>query len=117
MDKSISVIAYRWDSKLQTYVLSSKRTDRFLAGPVPMPWLATAARLPGKALAVGIALWRLAGALKSNTVRLGNTEMQEWGVDRNAKSRALRALEQADLIKIEQRPGCLPLVTILITKA
>jgi hypothetical protein len=61
MDKLISALAYKWDGKVQTYVLSSKRTDRFLKGPVPMPWLATAARLPGKALAVGIALWRLGG--------------------------------------------------------
>ena len=105
MDKPISAIAYRWDSQSRTFV------------PVPEPWLTVAARLSGKALAVGLALWRLAGATKSKTVRLGNREMEIWGVDRNAKSRALRALEQADLIKIEQRPGCLPLVTILTTKA
>jgi hypothetical protein len=82
-----------------------------------MSWLTVAAQLPGKALVVGIALWRLSGAVNSKTVRLGNREMEVWGVDRNAKSRALRALGQAGLIKIEQRPGCLLPVTILITKA
>jgi hypothetical protein len=117
MDKSFLEIAYRWDNQSQTLVPTGKHAERFLKGPVPMSWLAAAAQLPGKALAVGLALWRLAGATKSKTVRLGNTEMDEWGVDRSAKSRALHARDQAGLIKIEQRPGCLPLVTILSTKA
>src|SRR3954452_4212832 len=31
--------------------------ERFLHGPVPLPWLEAAARLPGKSLHTGVALW------------------------------------------------------------
>lgn len=104
--------AYCWDAKARAFV-ASQRADRFLKGPVPMTWLAAAARLPGKTLAVAIALWRLSGAFKSSTVKLSNAEVEVLGVDRNAKSRALRALQKAGLISLEQHPGCLPRVTIL----
>jgi hypothetical protein len=109
----ISEKAYRWDTKARAFV-ASQRVDRFLKGPVPMSWLTAAARLPGKTLAVAIALWRLSGAVKSPTVKLSNAELEVLCVDRNAKSRALRALQKAGLISIEQRPGCLPRVTILM---
>lgn len=33
----------------------------FLKGPIPLPWLQGAARLPGKALHVGVVLWFLSG--------------------------------------------------------
>jgi DNA-binding transcriptional ArsR family regulator len=112
----IEEVAYDWDRRAQRFV-PARRTERFLKGPVPMSWLAAAARLPGKALAVGIALWRLAGATKSQTILLSTTEVVPLGVDRNAKSRALRVLEQAGLVSVERRPGRLPRVTILTTKA
>jgi hypothetical protein len=35
-----------------------RRAERFLRGPVPWPWLVRAMALPGKALAVGLILWR-----------------------------------------------------------
>src|SRR5215813_6120561 len=67
----------------------SSSTGRFLKGPVPWWWIVAAAALPGKALIVGLSLWRLAGALKSRTVTLGNDDLQPLGIDRAAKSRAL----------------------------
>ena len=73
-----------------------------------------AANLPGKCLAIGLALWRLAGATKSMTIRLSNSEVAALGIDRNAKSRALRHLEQAGLITIERQTDCSPRVKILL---
>src|SRR6476659_9958539 len=64
----------------------SGSAGRFLKGPVPWPWIVAAAALPGKALIIGLCLWRLAGALKSRTVTLGNVELKPFGVDRAAKS-------------------------------
>src|SRR3954471_13243617 len=72
-------------------------TGRFLKGPVPWPWIVTAAALPGKALIVGLCLWRLAGATKNRTIFLGNADLALFGVDRAAKSRALAVLERAGL--------------------
>jgi hypothetical protein len=116
MGRPVVEVALRWDGRSRTFV-PVRQPERFLKGPVPMSWLAAAARLPGKALAVGLALWRLAGATKSQTILLSTTEVALLGVDRNAKSRALRMLEMAGLISVERRPGRLPRVTILTTKA
>lgn len=113
MQHSVSSVAYRWDPRSQTYIPAAQRSNKFLKGPVPWSWIEKAARLPGSTLAVGFALWRLAGAMKSKTVRLANSETKALGVGRSAKSRALAELEQAGLVTVERRPGCLPKVTIL----
>jgi hypothetical protein len=84
----------------------------FLKGPVPWPWIVSAATLPGKALIVGLCLWRLAGALKSRTVTLGNAELKPFGVDRAVKSRALVALERAGLITVARERSRFPSVTL-----
>ena len=44
---------------------------RFLDGPVPLAWLETAAKLPGRSLHVGLVLWYAAGSF---TVGLGSPE-------------------------------------------
>src|SRR6266850_7089226 len=59
----------------------SSSAGRFLKGPVPWSWIVAAAALPGKALIVGLSLWRLAGALKSRTVTVGNADLRPFGVD------------------------------------
>lgn len=87
--------------------------ERFLKGPVPLPWLCAAACLPGKSLHVGVALWHLAGARRSQTIALPNALLEGFGVDRFAKRRALDALEQAGLIHVEHHRGRHPLVSIL----
>jgi hypothetical protein len=84
----------------------------FLKGPVPWPWIIAAAALPGRALVVGLCLWRLAGALKSRTVKLGNADLKPLGVDRAAKSRALAVLECAGLIEVAREPSRFPTVTL-----
>ena len=69
--------------------------ERFLKGPVPLPWLETAARLPGKSLHTGVALWYVAGLTRSPTVPLSNIAGERFGLDRNAKYRALEWLARA----------------------
>jgi hypothetical protein len=91
----------------------TQRPAKFLKGPVPWPWIEKAARLPGKSLVVGLALWRLAGAMKSRTVRLANSETEALGISRSAKSRALHELEHVGLVAVMRRNGCLPKVIIL----
>lgn len=87
--------------------------ERFLKGPVPLPWLEMAARLPGKSLHAGIALWYAAGLLRSSAVPLSNVSAVRFGLDRHAKHRALAWLEGASLIRVERKPGRAPVVTIL----
>jgi hypothetical protein len=96
-------------------VRPKNQSDKFLKGPVPLAWLMSAARLPGKALAVGIVLWFRSGLLRSNKVSLPSTLLTLFGVDRHAKVRALNALEKASLIAVERCNGKNPIVTLLET--
>jgi hypothetical protein len=79
-------------------------TERFLKGPIPWPWLEVAARLPGKTLALALALWREAGYRRRRTVKLCLNRV-ELGVTRQASRRALRCLEAAGLVSVARQPG------------
>jgi hypothetical protein len=75
--------------------------------------LCRAAQLPGKTLQVALAIWFLAGLNKSAAVRLGQSVLNEFGVDRHSKSRALAQLMNAKLISIQCAAGCAPVITIV----
>src|ERR1700730_5610373 len=89
------------------------KLDRFLKGPVPWNWLVRASKLPGTALILGLCLWRLKGATRSNSVWLSNAELRPFGIDRAAKSRGLTALESAGLIAVDRNDGKRPIITLL----
>ena len=88
---------------------------RFLGASIPLAWLEIAAKLPGRALHVGLVLWAAAGFSRSPAVHLSNILCLRFGVDRNAKYRALLSLEDAGLAVVKRRRGQSPLVTILIS--
>lgn len=92
-----------------------RQGEHFLKGPVPLLWLETAAKLPGKSLHAGIALWFAAGLMRSAAVPLSNLSGLRFGLDRNSKYRALAWLERAGLIAVERKLGRSPVVTILQT--
>jgi len=90
-----------------------KRGEKFLKGPLPLAWLAQAGKLPGKCLHVGNVLWFLVGLKSTLTVPLLSSELGRFGVNRQAKYRALRCLEDAGLVAVKRHPGRNPVVTIL----
>lgn len=90
-----------------------KAGGHFLKGPIPLDWLERAARLPGRSLHVAILLWYAAGLQKTATITLPNTLARRFGIERNAKYRALRCLEQAELVSVENSTGRAPRVTLL----
>ena len=69
--------------------------------------------LPGKSLHAGVALWYAVGLNRSRTIPLSNISGVRFGLDRNAKYRALNWLEGAGLIKVERKLGRAPVITIL----
>jgi hypothetical protein len=87
--------------------------EKFLKGPIPLDWLCRAAQLPGKSLHVALAIWFLAGLNKSAIVKLNQSVLNELGVDRHSKARALTQLASAKLISMQGAPGCAPVVTVL----
>ena len=86
---------------------------QFLKGPVPLPWLQRAAKLPGRTLDLSIALWYRIGVEKTLTVTLTSALLKEFGVDASAKARALVQLEQAGLVRVQRKARRNPIVTVL----
>jgi hypothetical protein len=87
---------------------------KFLRGPVPLDWLQQAARLPGRALHVGVVLWYLDGFQQTRTVKAKPGVLQDFGADRHASYRALRALEKAGLVSVVRKKGAAPVVTLVV---
>ena len=88
------------------------RIGRFLKGPVQLDWLASAGRAPGQALHVAVVLAFLVGVEKSSTVTLSHARLREFGVEKDAARRGLRALENLGLVLVDRLPGRSPVVTV-----
>ena len=89
---------------------------KFIAGPVDVSWVRQASHLGVKALLVGLALWHIRGLRRTDSFVVSNLMLQDWGIRADAKRRALRALENADLIKVERRGKRSPQVTLVVEK-
>jgi hypothetical protein len=89
-----------------------KPGERFLKGPIPWRWLVIADRLSGRGLALGLCLWRIVGWRRSRTVEvnLGHLDLE---MARGTARKALRALEDAGLVRVERRLGQCCRVTVL----
>jgi hypothetical protein len=86
---------------------------KFLRGPIPWAWIVRAMALPGRALAVGLILWRESGIRNSLTVPLQHAHLRDAGILSGAARRGMRYLEKANLVMIRRRPGRCLEVTIL----
>jgi DNA-binding transcriptional ArsR family regulator len=89
---------------------------KFIAGPIDAPWVRQAGHLGVKALLVGLTLWYIRGLRKTDTFVVSNLMLQDWGVQPDAKRRALRKLEKAGLIQVERRGKRSPQVTLVVEK-
>jgi DNA-binding transcriptional ArsR family regulator len=87
---------------------------KFIAGPIDVSWVVQARRLGATPLLVGLALWHLRGLRRAETFTVSNLMLQEWGVRPDAKSRALRALEGAGLIRVERCGKRSPHVSLIV---
>ena len=121
MDQTPS-IRMTWDRSSGQYLKArpSRSTstvlEQYLRGPIPLVWLQTAARLPGQALAVGMALWHLAGLRGTQQhLSLSTERLAPFGVSRYAKDRALRQLIEAGLVTVARKKGRSPSVSLIVT--
>ena len=96
-----------------------RQNGRFVKGPIPILWITTAAKLPGKALHVGIALWFKCGLTgRGDDIAVTDSLVRDiMPMDRKTRYRALEALEDAGLIAVTRRRGIAPRVTILVDGA
>jgi hypothetical protein len=77
----------------------------FLKGPLPLTELLLVVRMPGKALAVWLLIRHRTDLNRGKCATLPQRLLREWGVGKDAKTDALRRLEQVGLIKVERLKG------------
>ena len=83
-----------------------RRVARYLKGPVPLALLQEAARLPGKALALYLAIRHRSDLRRVPDVTLPTNYLATWGINKDAKRRSLATSEAAGLIRVVGRgPG------------
>ncbi len=118
-DPGVKVVdAWEWRKARENRLHSLKRRDesgfseRFVRS-TPLEWTTRAARLPGKCLQIGQALWYVSGLRKNKTVKLSHQRLQLFGVSRHAYARCLALMEGAGLVSVKRRRGKTALVTIL----
>ena len=81
-----------------------------------MDWLSRASTLPGKSLAVALALLHLANLRKTSTVVLNRRVLSLFSISPDAGYEALTRLAEARLIRANRGRGRPPEVTLLDLK-
>lgn len=94
----------------------SSAIGKFISGPIPLAWIMQANALPGKANAVAIALWFLAGVKKTKTFRLTGQVQEIACCTRQSFYKALDRLEIAGLIAQHKSAGRRTEISILEAK-
>ncbi len=84
---------------------SVRLQERFLKGPIPIRLIGAAAKLPGQALSVYLAVHHQTALTRREWVTLPKGLLDQFGVSRDAKARALQALETADLVHVVRAKG------------
>ena len=83
-----------------------RRASRFLKGPIPLAVLQEAARLPGRSLALYLAIRHRIDLRNSPEVSLSTEYLARWGISKYSKLRAITALERDGLVRVVNRaPG------------
>ena len=114
MKDNIPAVLMRWTGAgFATSDSHKKPAQRFIKGPLPLPWMQRAMALPGKGTQVALALWYLAGLTQSSQVKLSPSVVRSFGVSRDAQYDAIVRLERASLITVKRTPGRALMVTIL----
>lgn len=78
---------------------------RFLKGPIPFHQISAAAKLPGQALSVYLATHHQTSMTGREWVVLPRSLMDQLGVSRDAKARALQQLEASSLVQVVRSEG------------
>lgn len=84
---------------------------------LPVHYLTQAAALPGKALAVALAIWLTACALRSPSIIFGRWQRERLSISPDATLDALTRLVTAGLIRTERQRGRYARIEILDAEA
>src|SRR3954454_3780631 len=93
---------------------ATRREAQFIKGPLPLGWIATAAKAGHpQALPVLLALKYKTDTLRQPWVKPPAAVLRLLGVDKDARSRAISALERAGWVEVQRRRGRPPLVRLV----
>src|SRR3954462_6127873 len=92
---------------------AARREAQFIKGPLPLGWVAQAARAGHpQALPVLLAFRYKTDTLRQPWVKRPPAVLRLLGVDKDARSRAIAALERAGLVQVQRRRGRPPLLRL-----
>ena len=93
----------------------ARRGRAFIRGPIPFRVVEAIrkAEKGGSAWVVALALRYKADVTRQAWIKPPATLLERWGVDKDARARALAALERAGLVEVQRRKGRPPLVHVL----
>ena len=89
-----------------------RNRQNFLAGRFPLEWLSRAARAHPRGLEMLLLTKRAVDMAREQPVTVPDELCAEFGVTRQTRYRALRALEAAGLIRVEWHNGRLPRIRL-----
>lgn len=87
--------------------------ERFIRGPIPLPWFKAASSCGGRAEAVAVLLWYAAGYQRRNPVKLTPTILGELGVHPKTARRVLGRMSDRGLVRCVFARWRSPVVTIV----
>ncbi len=107
MEKMSPATEARWASKRKS------KSEQYISGPIPVPWIVAAGTLPGRAVQVALALWYRHRLDRGGPTVLSRTLLKQFAIGRTTAWRGLRALETAGLVEVDRQRGRAPRVVIL----
>ena len=87
---------------------------KFIAGPIPVSWVCQASHLGLRHCWSGWPSGTLGACGRANTFIVSNLMLRDWGIQPDAKGRALRKLERAGLIRWDGGGSAARSVTLLV---
>jgi DNA-binding MarR family transcriptional regulator len=85
--------------------LKASRAEHYLYGPVRIADVRAASKLGGVRLALLVAIHFRRAVTRRETVTLPSGFLAEFGIDKSAKQRGLKRLEEAKLINVKRAAG------------
>lgn len=85
--------------------LKASRAEHYLYGPVRIADVRAASKLGGVCLALLVAIHFRRAVTERETVTLPSGFLAEFGIDKSAKQRGLKRLEEAKLINVKRAVG------------
>ena len=100
-------------SKRGRVIVKNRMTEKFIKGPILLPWVLRAATWGKSTLLVGLILWFMWGMRNEKTFRMGIRDIAKLtGFTRLTVLRAIKKLEKNSLIFVLREPGRKLVITI-----